>query len=77
MMGDDDALPEEVAAKSTLEYDTESGGEVKGRVPETVAKSSFQGIQTIDAKDLEEPLPEPDPVVTDRSEGNEEVSIQS
>lgn len=77
MMGDEDALPEEVAAKSTLEYDASSGGEVKGNVPETVAKSAFKGIQTIDAKDLEEPLPEPDPVVTDRSEGNEEVSIQS
>lgn len=66
-ISDDEPTVEEVAARSTAEFDAEHDGEVKGDAPETVKaqQESFKGIATttvdeIDPQDLEEPLPEPD-----------------
>lgn len=65
-ISDDDPTVEELAARSTAEFDAQTGGVVNGRSETAEAQAaSFKGITTtavteIDDKDLEEPLPEPD-----------------
>jgi hypothetical protein len=64
----DEPTVEEIASRSTAEFDAETGGEVQGEAPPTVAAQEklFTGMATttveavVEEKDLEEPLPEPD-----------------
>ena len=69
----DEESVEEIAARSTSEFDAQTGGEVTGEAPPTLVQ--YQGIQTIEEapveeKDLEAPPPEPDlssaPQMTDQ-----------